>query len=176
MSPADADHNLSKYWLQAQAAVASYVACMVPDFHDAEDVMQSVASAVIDKFDTYDPDRPFVAWAIGIARYEVLNYRRKNKNDRHIFSEAAMSRIENAYAVVDPDIDRYRIALHHCIAGLAERGRKLIEMRYLHGLKSGRIAKRVGMTPAAVSAMLYRVRGSLRNCMDARLRDEGGDA
>ena len=49
-------------------------------------------------------------------------------------------------------------------------------MRYLHGLKSGRIAKRVGMTPAAVSAMLYRVRGSLRNCMDTRLRDEGGDA
>lgn len=176
MSPADAEHNLSKHWLQAQAAVASYVACMVPDFHDAEDVMQSVASAVIDKFDTYDPDRPFVAWAIGIARYEVLNYRRKNKSDRHVFSEAAMSRIENAYTRVEPDIDRYRIALHHCMAKLAERSRKLVELRYLHGLKTGRIAKRVGMTPAAVSAMLYRVRGALRTCMDTRLREEGGDA
>ena len=170
------DHNLSKHWLQAQAAVASYVASMVPDFHDAEDVMQSVASAVIDKFDTYDPERPFVAWAIGIARFEVLNYRRRNKNDRHIFSELAMSRIENAYIKVEPDIDRYRLALHYCMGGLAERGRKLIEMRYLHGLKTGRIAKRVGMTPAAVSAMLYRVRSALRNCMDTRLRNEGGDA
>lgn len=105
----------------------------------------------------------------------MLNYRRRNQNDRHIFSASAMSRIENAYTRVEPDIDRYRIALHHCMARLAERGRKLIEMRYLHGLKTGRIAKRVGMTPAAVSAMLYRVRGALRNCMDTRLREEGGD-
>lgn len=176
MSLGDPDQNLSRYWLQAQAAVASYVACMVPDFHDAEDVMQSVASAVIKKFDTYDSERPFVAWAIGIARYEVLNYRRSSQSDPHIFSEAAMKRIENSYQKVEPDIDPYRIALHECLGGLAERGRKLIEMRYLYGLKTGRIAKRVGMTPAAVSAMLYRVRGALRNCMDTRLCDEGGDA
>lgn len=176
MSPEDPGHNLSKYWLQAQATVASYVASMVPDFHDAEDVMQLVASAVIDKFDAYDPQRPFVAWAIGIARFEVLNYRRRSQNDRHVFSEAAMNRIDNAYCNVEPDIDHYRVALHDCLGGLAERGRKLIELRYLQGLKTGRIAERVGMTPAAVSAMLYRVRTALRKCMDARIRGERGDA
>ena len=44
-----------------------------------------VATAVAEKFDKYDCDRPFSAWVVGIARNKVLMHLRTNSSDRHVF-------------------------------------------------------------------------------------------
>lgn len=174
MSITHQKRELSEYWLSAQAAVGAYVTGMVLNFNDAEDVLQSVAAAVIAKFDTYDPSQPFVAWALGIARYEVLQYFRKLGSDPHIFSSEAQESIARAYEELEPQIDRYRIALSRCIGKLSSRARNVLEWRYLHDVKTGRIAARLGTTPAAVSAMLFRIRKSLRECIEKQLAAGGG--
>lgn len=177
-TPPPRDNRLNKddlafYWINAQPAVAAYIATMIIDFNDVEEVLQCVAAAAIQKFDDYDPQRPFVTWAIGIARYEVLNFRRRRLNDRHIFSDQAQERIERAHVAIQPEIDNYRSALVHCMDLLAAQARKLVELRYLQNLKTGKIAARLGMTPAAVSASLYRIRKGLRDCVTSKLAVEG---
>ena len=71
------NEELTVYWVQAQPLVLSFIASLVPDFKEADDILQNVALVTTRRFAEYDRQRPFVAWAIGIAKDEIENYRRK---------------------------------------------------------------------------------------------------
>jgi RNA polymerase sigma factor (sigma-70 family) len=73
--------EVARLWTLAQPVVSSYVASLVRDFRDRDDVLQDVAVAVLDSFGNYDPARPFAAWAIGLARNQVLLYLRRKGCD-----------------------------------------------------------------------------------------------
>ncbi|MCP4172172.1 MAG: RNA polymerase factor sigma-70, partial [Fuerstiella sp.] len=51
----------TRLWTLAQPKVSAYVTSVVRDFKDRDDVLQDIAVAVIDSFDTYDPGRSFDA-------------------------------------------------------------------------------------------------------------------
>ena len=44
-----------------------YVLTLLPNWNDAQDVMQETAAALWQKFDQYDPGRPFLPWACQFA-------------------------------------------------------------------------------------------------------------
>lgn len=60
----DFDKHISEeiavLWTGAQPAVAAFVSSIIPNFQDADDILQNVAVAVIKNYDKYDKDRPFV--------------------------------------------------------------------------------------------------------------------
>lgn len=57
-----------RYWTLAQPVVSAYVTAVVRDFRDRDDLLQAISVAVLEAFSSYDPARPFTAWAIGIAQ------------------------------------------------------------------------------------------------------------
>lgn len=71
------NEELTVYWVQAQPLVLSFIASVVPDSRQANDVLQRVALATTRRFAEYDRQRPFVAWATGIARNEIENFQRE---------------------------------------------------------------------------------------------------
>ena len=71
--------QFTRRWTEAQPIVAGYISAVVPDFQEAEDLLQDVAVILLRKFPEYDAQRPFVAWAIGIAKREVLVARRRTR-------------------------------------------------------------------------------------------------
>ena len=62
----------TRLWTLAQPSVSAFVSSVVRDFRDRDDVLQDIAVAVIESIDLYDTERPFVAWAIGVARKGAL--------------------------------------------------------------------------------------------------------
>ena len=74
----DAHERFTLLWTAAQPIVGSYIGSLVPDFQEAEDLLQEVALVLLRKFPEYDDRRPFVAWALGVARFEVLHARRSH--------------------------------------------------------------------------------------------------
>jgi RNA polymerase sigma-70 factor (ECF subfamily) len=68
--------RFTRCWTLAQPIVASYLCAAVPDFHEAEDLLQNVSIVCLRKFSDYDERRPFVAWALGMAKIELLRLRR----------------------------------------------------------------------------------------------------
>ncbi|MFM7799197.1 MAG: sigma factor [Planctomycetota bacterium] len=64
-------------WTLAQPAVSAFVHAVVIDRAERDDVLQDVAIAVLESFPSYDPARPFVPWAIGIARHAVADSLRR---------------------------------------------------------------------------------------------------
>ena len=60
--------DLTLHWTRAQPVVAGFISSMVPDFNDAEDILQRVALVIVKKFNQYDKNKLFLVWAMGIAK------------------------------------------------------------------------------------------------------------
>lgn len=66
--------------MKSQHHVLGFVQMLLPSVHDAEEVLQETSIVLWNKWDQYDPERDFVKWACGIARYEVFRYLRKRNS------------------------------------------------------------------------------------------------
>jgi RNA polymerase sigma-70 factor (ECF subfamily) len=161
--------RLAVDWERARTAVFAQLLAGIGSFHDAEDVLQEVAVSVAKNYSSYDPTRPFVAWALGIARNHMLMYFRRYHRNRVVFNEEIIAAIgQHLESLSENSIDRRREALHHCVAQLENRQRRLIEMRYSSGLSIDKIADALGKSVAAVKGSLHRTRKALERCINMR--------
>lgn len=171
--PDDARPQLAALWEQARPAVFAYLTATVYDFHRAEDLLQEVAVAIAGKFHAYDPQRSFLAWAIGIARNRTLLYFREQARDRQHFSETTLQNLSNAAEQLSPDDGSFRReALRHCLGKIVGRRRRVLDLRYTGDQSIAAIASQLGMTANAVKIMLHRVRAALEECVERRLAQE----
>jgi RNA polymerase sigma-70 factor (ECF subfamily) len=161
--------EIAVLWTNAQPSVSAFVSSIVPNFQDADDILQQVAVAVIKNYETFDKDRPFVAWAIGIAKNEVLMYHRKNSQRKIIFSEKTIQAISEVYEKESHKFDDMKKALDVCMKKLKGRARRIMEMRYVSELEIPRIAQKLGMKPNAVYATFHRIRLALRDCINRQM-------
>lgn len=161
--------QFTNLWLANQDMLSGYVYMRVRDFHDAEDVIQEIARSAAGTFDQYDADKPFGPWLITIANRRVVDYYRKQGRSPNTLSEEALQHVADAHLeLADGRDDRFD-ALQACLAQLSERHRHAIDLRYGQSLAPEQIAKRVGASPTAVNALIYRVRKALAACINERL-------
>lgn len=165
--------QLTLLWTQAQPLVMAYIRSMVHHHSDAEDVLQRTAYDIATHFDAYDPDRPFIAWALGIAKYKVMDYRRDLSREQVVFTDAALDSLNHAYASSASDLEDNAKALHDCLRKLSDKARTLVELRYLQNLKPAEIAQQIGTSANTVSNALSRTRQALRDCISRTNRREG---
>ncbi|MBX2851008.1 MAG: hypothetical protein KTR15_04585, partial [Phycisphaeraceae bacterium] len=106
---------MTELWYTHQPAISAYLYAAVPNFHDAEDLTQQVAVAVARDFDKYDPDTPFLRWAIVIARNRVLNHRRSFAMSKIVFSQDTLDALAKAAPDQKPITTAYKTALDNCL-------------------------------------------------------------
>lgn len=165
-----------RYWTLAQPIVSAYIAAVVRDFRDRDDVLQAVSVAVLEAFPSYDPSRPFTGWALGVARNQVGTYLRERKRLRLVFDEDVVERLAIAFEQIEPEQMRTLDHLRDCFSKLEGRARELCEWRYQNDLKPAAIAKLLGMTPNTVAKSLQRIRDQLRACVERRIALDRGES
>lgn len=170
----DAMRDLNVLWTQTHGVVLSYIRSVVVDFHRADDVLQETAATVAEKFDDYDRTLPFAPWALGIAKYKVLEYLRTSSRDRLVFSEEVVDSLAGAFSELQTHASESDIALEQCVSRVRGRSRKLLEMRYLRQSSVDEVAKATGMTCSAVRVALHRIRKLLMQCLEQQLPDVYG--
>src|SRR5262245_39823942 len=107
--------QLAADWERARTAVFAQLLAGIGSFHDAEDVLQEVAVSVAKNYSSYDAARPFVAWALGIARNHMLMYFRRYHRSRLVFNEQLMASVgQHLESMSESSVDRRREELHHC--------------------------------------------------------------
>src|SRR6266540_1339374 len=62
-----AQQRFLSLFLRSEREIFRYVAVLVPNVADAEDIVQQTALALWEKFDAYDPNQPFTPWACRFA-------------------------------------------------------------------------------------------------------------
>lgn len=133
--------------------------------------MQTVALTISDKFDDFEPEKSFVAWALGIARINVLLYYRKNARNKkvRILDAEVLSQIEEICKEESPKFSEACSALEYCMRNLKGRWKQILEMRYLREYSVSRISQYFGISQNAVFVILHRVRITLQECIQRRL-------
>jgi RNA polymerase sigma-70 factor, ECF subfamily len=165
--------ELARLWVQSQSVISAYITANVLDVQHAEDLVQEVAQVVAEKFDTFDRSRSFISWALGIARNRVLKYYRTRARDRLVLSETALTKLEEAMATVESEVEDRRVALKICLERIQGRRREVLEMRYTQNAKAVDIAHRFSMSTDGVFVMLHRIRTALYACIHRQLAKEG---
>ena len=159
-------HRFSKLWAKAYPAVRFYVTSVVPDHHAVEDIVGRISEVLIEKCDQYDEECPFEAWAIGVARYEILSYRRDKARDRLLFDDDLIETIGDRCADVSSDMGPFEWALQRCLKSVTGRASRALDLRYGEDLRYEAIGRRLEMTAGAVRIMLHRTRETLRRCIE----------
>jgi RNA polymerase sigma-70 factor (ECF subfamily) len=168
MQPHQAE-QFAALWTAAQPTIAAFIRTLLPDYQQADEVLQRVAVTLVRKFDQYDQARPFGAWAVGVAKYEVLYFRRERATDKHLFGDEIVEQIASRYELLAEEVDPVREALRLCLDQLKGRSKRVIELRYRRGMKSNAIAQEMTLSAGAVRMLLCRVRETLRRCIERRL-------
>lgn len=168
-----------RLFLAAEIDIRAFIRAIVRDSRDVDDVFQSVAVVLLEKFDQYDRGRSFGAWARGIAAKEVLMMWRKNGKSPTPFSPEIVNAIKDSYEQQLPVIGNTseRLdALEQCIGSLPGSWREMLDYRYRQALPIRTVAEKVGKTFAATQRALSRMHRRLAECVESRLAITKGDA
>lgn len=165
--------RLAVLWTVAQGDVAAFLRSVVDAPHVA-DLLQQVAVKLVRNFDRYDDSRPFTPWAIGIAKNEVLAWRRQQTTDRHRFGDDIIDRVADAFSQATAAEKPLQEALRECLQEVQGRGRRALDLFYGDGLPTAEVAAALNMSGGALRMLLCRVREGLRQCIQRRLAAQEG--
>lgn len=169
----DSTPEFVSLWTRYQPEVRRYVCKLVPAASDAEDVMQQTALRLWEKFNEYDPDRPFVAWAIGFAYHEVLSWRQRQARNRLVFSETILAQLHTTISAEASLLELRRKALDGCLEKLEGQERELLLRRYSEHGAVQQEAGRSNRSPHKLYYVIDKLRARLMACIDASMRQEG---
>ncbi len=164
--------EFTHHWLEAEPSVSAYVFASIAGFHDAEDVVQRIAQELARRFDEYDSGRPFVGWALWIAKSRVMDFYRAQNRTRIVFSHELLSQLADTIVRQADGRSRRREALEACLDELPPRSRRLLELRYVEERSTAEMARETSSTSGSVRVLLSRVRTALASCIEQRLAME----
>ncbi|MFK7787922.1 MAG: RNA polymerase sigma factor [Phycisphaeraceae bacterium] len=179
MSSSEANNSkkmskLTLLWGQAQPTVTAYIRASLRDHHDSEDVTQATVQYLVEHFDDYDPTTPFAAWAIGIARYRILECIHQRKRSARVLSDEVIQMLPDAFVAIEDKVLPQQDALEQCIQKLPPRSKQVLYRKYYEGVRHEEIATALNIAPNSVTVMLRRIRQTLARCIESRMATKGG--
>lgn len=159
-----------------QRRIYGFVAAMVPNADDADDVFQNVSAGLWQKFDRFEPGTNFAAWGLQFARYAVLKYfETQRRRKRLVFADEVLELVADEATAANKELDRRHEALRSCIERLPDRSRELVRVRYEAGVGTCKeVACRVDRSVEAVYKALSRIHQRLLECVERVLAGEEG--
>jgi len=138
--------------------VYSYVATIVRNHHEAEDVTQQLFAKLTDSLAHYeDRGAPFLSWLVRLARNAAIDQLRGRR------AVPMAEPVERQAAAEDGGAVRERReTLRSALQTLPEDQREIIVLRHLAGLAPAEIAARLGRSESAVNGLHHRGRRALR--------------
>lgn len=169
MSIARSRAQLARNWAQVQTSLLAFITASTPQFSDAEDLLQEVAVEVAVRFDEYDPARPFLPWALWIAKLKIADFYRSRQTRQVVLMGESMDALAEACVELQETLSDEQFAIERCLDRLTDRSREMLNLRYSGGLSSSQIGDRLGMSVRYVRVALSRIRTTLTECAEAAM-------
>ncbi len=156
---------------QHQRRIFAYLYTLVPNRHDAEDLLQETSLVIYEKFHEFEPGTDFVAWACQIAWWRVRAARQKFARSKVVFDDNVLDSVACTAATMREELDTRHVALEHCLQKLHPRDRELVLSRYEPGSGVEEAAQRSGRSLVAAYKALGRIRKLLFDCVSNQLAE-----
>lgn len=168
-----AQQRFLSLFLRSEREVFRYVAALVPNVADAEDIVQQTALVLWEKFDAYDPGLPFTPWACRFALNKTRQWIERRQRWQALLENGLAEELALRREELRPEMDRRLGHLERCLGKLPGEQLSLVEGYYYRRDGIEKVATDSGRTVAATYKMLQRVRLALQACIENAARPEG---
>jgi RNA polymerase sigma-70 factor (ECF subfamily) len=169
---AAAQQRFLSLFLRSEREVFRYVSALVPHTADAEDIVQQTAVTLWEKFDQYDPERPFTPWACRFALNKARQWIERKQRWQALLAGGLAEDLAVRREGLRPEFERRLAHLEACLAKLPEAQRALVEGYYYRRTGIQALADGSGRSVEATYKMLQRVRHTLQHCVESAARAE----
>lgn len=175
-NPDSRGETFSRLLMAERRRVLGFIHALVQDRTAAEDVLQDVSAVLWTKFDGFEIGTDFGAWAMCVARFTVLNWRRKQAKLPVALSDETLQLLaDDAVAALSAPEDERRAGLQECLRRLPERQRELIRAHYERDEDIARIAQAERRTKRSIYLRLEKIHTALLDCIQRRRWETGGN-
>jgi RNA polymerase sigma-70 factor (ECF subfamily) len=164
---AAAQQRFLSLFLRSEREVFRYVAALVPNVADAQDIVQQTALALWQKFDTYDANQPFTPWACRFALNKARQWMERRQRWQALLEKGLAEELAERRGELRPELEARLRHLEGCLAKLPDEQRSIVEGYYYRRDGIEKLAEASGRTVAATYKTLQRIRQSLQLCVES---------
>jgi RNA polymerase sigma-70 factor (ECF subfamily) len=161
-----AQQRFLSLFLRSEREVFRYVAALVPNVADAEDIVQQTALTLWEKFDAYDPAQPFTPWACRFALNKARQWIERRQKWTALLAGGLAEELACRWEELRPEMERRFTYLEGCLGKLPEEQRVLVEGYYYHRRTVEALAGQTDRTVEATYKMMQRIRHALQRCVE----------
>ena len=174
MADAERIDEFVRLFTSHEVRLRAFVLSLVPNYADAEDVLQQANLMLWKKFDQFQPGTSFMSWAGRVVYLEAQQHRRRQGRDKVQFGDAFLEAVarETTRDEVVSELGERERALGECIDKLQPDHREMLRARYEEGGSIERMAVRFNRSAEAIYNALSRIRRALYECVNQRVGAE----
>jgi RNA polymerase sigma-70 factor, ECF subfamily len=156
----DGDRDaMRELYVRYAPGVHAYVARIVADRDDADDLTQQIFAKLLTQLQHYQPGRaPFRAWVLRVARNVAIDHLRRRRS-------FPCEEVRSPHDRVDEADREARASLREALSTLPTAQRDVLLLRHLVGLSPDEVAARLGRTVKAVHGLDLRGRAAARSAL-----------
>lgn len=155
-----------------QRRIYGYILSLVPNWDAANEILQETMIRLWEEFQKFDPESDFLAWAIRVAYFQVLTWRKRVGRSKLVFDQSFIDAVSEQYSAAIDSRDARHQALGKCLEQLTAKNRHLLASCYAPGARIRQVAQALNRTPDSVYKALRRLRLALLKCIEIRLAEE----
>jgi RNA polymerase sigma-70 factor, ECF subfamily len=163
---ATAQQRFLSLFLRSEREIFRYVAALVPNVADAEDIVQQTAIALWEKFDAYDSSQPFTPWACRFALNKTKQWIERRQRWQALLEGGLAEELVQRREELRPELETRLKHLEGCLSKLPDEQRSIVEGYYYRRDGIEKLAEKSDRTVAATYKMLQRIREALQTCIE----------
>jgi RNA polymerase sigma-70 factor (ECF subfamily) len=172
---ADPDIPFVKLLTEHQSVICSFVISLLPGAPGVDDVIQETNALLWTKRGQFELGTNFRAWALTIARFQVMAHLRVLKQRRWVTLDDDVAELLADELEEHADsglIDKRIEALTTCLGKLRPEDHELLMQRYWRKIRLQDFAVSRGRSLSGLKVQLFRLRAALKRCIEDRLGRE----
>jgi RNA polymerase sigma-70 factor, ECF subfamily len=160
-------------FLTHQHRIFRYIVAAVPRWVEAEELFQQTSLTLWQRWDEYEPQFDFAAWACGIAKNHLRNHLRKKENQQRALGDDLLEQLTAMHVEKRSYLDELQGALSRCLELLPLDRRRLVHLCYGEKLSIQAVAEREGRTSNSLYKQMRKIREALYDCVTAAIGSGG---
>jgi RNA polymerase sigma-70 factor (ECF subfamily) len=159
--------------LRERLAILTRIDAVVGDIHQAEDVLQDLSLAALDKRESIEDLDHLRHWLRKVARDLAVDVIRRAGRRPAVLDADVFDRLESHWQRFDQlEAAEVQQIVHQCIDQLTPYNRRLIEQRYRNNLTGRTLAEALGRPVNTIKVALTRAHRTLLDCLRRRLNHD----
>ena len=150
------------------AKLYNYIYYRVGEVHVTDDLVSEVFSKVIEKYQTYDPEKgKFKTWLFTIAHNTVINFYKKNSYNKYHLELSLAETVESGVRIEDEVVNKeLQKILSGAVMVLDEPKRSIIALKFGGCLTNRQIAEVLQMSESNVGTIIHRALKELKGLLN----------